>query len=629
MSGEQSVDPPAPAGLPARIRRALARDSHLSLARRIQKGLQFAAQLVRARGELKTCNRVGRNARVAGRMRVENHGSIVIGDQVNINSCWVPTELVTGPEGQIRIGDEVLINYGTVIAAGKSVAIGSGSMIGPYCIISDVDIPESAADPGPVAAKSIQIGKDVWIAGRVTVRPGVSIGDGAVVVAGSIVELDVPARVMAGGIPARLLPKFAGTSAPVHGAPTAPVAQGVAAGRAAVPMSDDAPTPAALNEGAQSIHSAGAQGVAVTPAVAAPRPTGVVISDFSLDELVHELTVTDPSPPLEAVLAPYGQPALGLAGLPRAGARDFAIVWTRPEAAVPAFERLTKGESVDERQLATDVDVFCASVEKIAKSYRHVLMVTWTQPAYLRGLGVFDYRQGGAMSALSAMNLRMVKSMEHCANVVVLNAARWQSAVGPSSYNPRAWYMGRMAMARPLIAEAARDFRAALAALDGRQRKLLVLDSSALLWGPEPAGATASASSLAQAHADFMRSLQLLRCKGVMLALLGKFRDSALAESIDNRLGDDLRSGDFAAFGSAEGDVAANLDALAARLGIAPNAVVYVDGHEAVRGRIRAVLPDVYVPDWPADHLLYPSALQSMRCFDVAAAFADRVAAAQ
>jgi acetyltransferase-like isoleucine patch superfamily enzyme len=210
MTGEESAQQSRATGLLARIKRSWARDQELSLARRIEKGLRFATRLLRARAALKDCDRVGASARVAGRMRVSNRGSIVIGDYLNINSCWVPTELLTRPGGRIEIGDEVLINFGTVIAPGRSVAIGKRSTIGPHRIISDVEIPQTANITDSAAARPIEIGRDVWLAGRVTLRPGVKIGDGAVIVAGSIVESDVPAHVMASGIPARLLPKLGG-----------------------------------------------------------------------------------------------------------------------------------------------------------------------------------------------------------------------------------------------------------------------------------------------------------------------------------------------------------------------------------------------------------------------------------
>jgi hypothetical protein len=127
MNSEQDKEAPAALGLPARIWRSWNRDSHLTLSRRIRKGMKFFSQLLRARSQLKDCNRVGNSARVAGRLRVNNQGSIVIGDHLNVNSSWIPIELATGPAGRIQIGDDVMINFGTMIAASSSVSIGSSS----------------------------------------------------------------------------------------------------------------------------------------------------------------------------------------------------------------------------------------------------------------------------------------------------------------------------------------------------------------------------------------------------------------------------------------------------------------------------------------------------------------------
>jgi acetyltransferase-like isoleucine patch superfamily enzyme len=592
----KDTDPPEVRGLLARLRRAWVRDSHLSIKRRVQKGLQFGIQLMRARTALKTCNRVGTNARVAGRMRVENHGVIVIGNYLNINSSWVPTELVAGREGRIEIGDDVLINFCTVIAAGKGVSIGSGSMIGPHCIISDVDIPETALEAELGTAKPIQIGENVWLAGRVTIRPGVTIGDGAVVVAGSIVESDVPAHVMASGIPARLLPKLGAVPRTASGARAAQAFERQAARQA------------------NSTH----------PLLLC----GSLISDFSLDELAHELTA-DTTFPVDAEVIPWAQFPQSLAAAPPANARDFCIVWTRPEAAVPAFERLLLGDSIEERQLTADVDAFCELVERSARNYRYVVIPTWTQPAYLRGQPLIDCRPGGVLPSLAAMNLRLITAIGGRANVFVLNAARWHSAVGPSASNPRAWYLGHMAMARPLIIEAARDIRAALGALFGRQRMLLVLDSENALWGGAPPESIASAVPITQAYADFQLALRVLRRRGMLLAVLGKAGKSELLEMIRTYTGPVLREDDFATCSSVEGDEAANLVALATRLGVGLDAVVYIGAKEAVRARVRDALPAVYVPDWPSDILLFPSALQGLRCFDTASAVDDCVAAAQ
>jgi acetyltransferase-like isoleucine patch superfamily enzyme len=577
MNLEPKKSAPESPGLRARIRRSWDRDSHLSVARRIRKGLKFIGQLLRAHSALKDCDRVGASARVAGRLRVENRGSIVIGDHLNVNSSWVPIELITGAGGRIQIGNDVLINFGTVVAAGSRVSIGSGTMIGPHCIISDVDIPETLLDSTPVAALPIEIGKGVWLAGRVTLRPGVKIGDGAVIVAGSIVETDVPPHYMASGIPARSLPRLGATPQVAT------------------------PPPAA------------AQDASITAADTV-RLRGSLISNFRLDDLLYELGAGDASPPVDAEILIGERLASLLAAPARPDARDFLLVWTQPEGAVPAFARLLNGESIEYQDLDADVDAFCAQVVESAARYRYVLLPTWTQPPHLRGLGLLDGRPGGSLSALTAMNLRMMKAVQSRANVFVLDAARWQAAVGPAGFNPRAWYLGGMVMARPLIAEAARDIRAALATLSGRQRSLLVFRQEDALWAEAADGS--AAASLERAYTAFQQALRALRRGGVLLALIGSASKTEMLEAIRAIPKAALREDDFAGFGAAEGDEAAKIAALAARLGVGLNAVVYVDAREAVRTRLRNALPEVYVPEWPADKLMFPSVLSALRCFD-------------
>jgi acetyltransferase-like isoleucine patch superfamily enzyme len=582
MKSEQDKEAPAALGLPARIWRSWNRDSHLTLSRRIRKGMNFFSQLLRARSELKDCDRVGINARVAGRLRVNNQGSITIGDHLNVNSSWIPIELATGSAGRIQIGDEVMINFGTMIAASSSVTIGSGCMIGPHCIISDVDVPEAVAEFGPVTALPIEIGKDVWLAGRVTVRPGVKIGDGAVVVAGSIVEFDIPPNFMASGIPARLLPKLSFAPRPTQPRATAS-ARGAAGGLA------DA-------DGA--------------------RPRGTLISDFGLEDLLYELNTADGNPAVESVMVP-GQPLpQTLSAPPAAANRDFAVIWTRPEAAVPAFSRVLRGDIVSERDLMADVDAFCGLVQQSAAHYRYVFVPTWTQPAHIRGRGYLDSRAGGVLSALAAMNLRLMRALEGRPNVFVLDASRWQAAVGSASFNPRGWYLGQMAMSRPLIVEAARDIRAALAALRGKQRKLLVMRFEDAIWSGADGEAIPCNTAVGQAYVAFQQALRLLRRRGVRLALIGNVPVSEMHEKIRGLPVGVLRPDDFAGCSCADGDEAGKLEALAAELDAPPGAIVYVDSRDSMRTRIRAALPQVYVPEWTSDKLSYPSLVLGMGCFD-------------
>ena len=54
-------------------------------------------------------------------------------------------------------------------------------------------------------ARPITVGNDVWFGGGCTVLPGVTIGDGCVIGAGSVVTRDIPANTVAAGNPCRVL----------------------------------------------------------------------------------------------------------------------------------------------------------------------------------------------------------------------------------------------------------------------------------------------------------------------------------------------------------------------------------------------------------------------------------------
>jgi acetyltransferase-like isoleucine patch superfamily enzyme len=580
MTGEENARQSRTSRFLARVKRSWARDKELSLARRIEKGLRFVTQLLRARAALKDCDRVGAHARVAGRMRISNRGSIVIGDYLNINSTWVPTELLTGPGGRIEIGDEVLINFGTVIAAACSVTIGARSHMGPHCIVSDVEIPETADITDSAAAKPIVIGQDVWLAGRVTLRPGVKIGDGAVIVAGSIVESDVPAHVMASGIPARLLPKLGA-------APRRPSAG-----------------PAAPTSPARPVETADVQSTS-------PRLCGHLLSDFNLEELANELRLPGVSPALDSVIAPPDGFREALETIPPPAARDFGVVWTTPMAAAPSFARLLAGERVEETGLMREVEAFCISVQRFAAHHARVFVPTWTLPWFVRGAGVLDGRPGGAFASLIAMNQHLMQSLALTTNVWVLNAARWQSAVGPAASNPRAWYLAHMAASRALVAEAAQEIRDAL----GIRRTVLVLALEAALWGGVGADAAVLSPPVNAAYADFRSVLRLLTQRGTTVALVGNAEESVVNDALKSsavQLLGELNIG-CSCFGPAPVE---NIRAVATRLSVAQNAIIYIDAQAQARAQVRAALPQVYVPDWPVDRLLYPSKLLSLRATD-------------
>lgn len=161
--------------------------------------------VVRARYALRGCTSLGKLVQIYGRIRVENHGKMYLGNRVRLKGLHVPVELVSLPKGVLTIGDNVFINGGTSICAQESVFIGANCLIGNYTLIMDTDFHDVGDHAQMPDARPVRIEEDVWLAVRVTVLKGVTIGRGAVVAAGAVVTRDVEPYTLVGGVPARLI----------------------------------------------------------------------------------------------------------------------------------------------------------------------------------------------------------------------------------------------------------------------------------------------------------------------------------------------------------------------------------------------------------------------------------------
>jgi acetyltransferase-like isoleucine patch superfamily enzyme len=181
--------------------RALGNERREPLTEIVRKVVSNAHAIGCAMTYLRRCDTLGARARSFGRPHIENLGSLVIGDDFAASCSFGTVLLATAPHGHIVIGNGVTINYGSAITAASHVRLGNRVMVGPYCVIADTEAP-LVDDEHP---QPIEIGDDVWLAGRVTVRPGARIGAGAVIGAGSVVEGDIPAWAVVSGAPARVL----------------------------------------------------------------------------------------------------------------------------------------------------------------------------------------------------------------------------------------------------------------------------------------------------------------------------------------------------------------------------------------------------------------------------------------
>lgn len=115
-----------------------------------------------------------------------------------------------------KIGKRCFFNYNTTIQDDARVEIGDDNNFGPnFTIVTPCHpmvaeerkvIYNNRGEPQRLCyAKPVKIGNDCWFGTNVTVCPGVTIGDGCVIGAGSVITRDIPSNSFAAGVPCRVI----------------------------------------------------------------------------------------------------------------------------------------------------------------------------------------------------------------------------------------------------------------------------------------------------------------------------------------------------------------------------------------------------------------------------------------
>jgi acetyltransferase-like isoleucine patch superfamily enzyme len=113
------------------------------------------------------------------------------------------------PSASLVIGNDVGMSGCTIVAA-DSVAIGNGCLLGANSLVMDTDIhPLETAGrrwrTDDVRSAPVALGDNVFVGTAAMILKGVTVGDNAVIGAGSVVSSDVPAEAIVGGSPARVI----------------------------------------------------------------------------------------------------------------------------------------------------------------------------------------------------------------------------------------------------------------------------------------------------------------------------------------------------------------------------------------------------------------------------------------
>lgn len=103
----------------------------------------------------------------------------------------------------LHIGERVFINSGCRFRDQGGIFLGDDALIGHNVVIASLNHSIAPSERATTEPQAVVIGARVWVGANSTIVPGVTIGEGSIVAAGSVVTKDVPPNTIVGGVPAK------------------------------------------------------------------------------------------------------------------------------------------------------------------------------------------------------------------------------------------------------------------------------------------------------------------------------------------------------------------------------------------------------------------------------------------
>jgi len=183
----------------------------------------FTQKIYRLKGMLYTAwiapnfSRLGSNSKIETGLYLVNGKFVEIGSNCIIGRNSFITAINSDlyeTNAKIVIGDNCILGSDIHISAVNYVKIGNNVRTGKSILITDNSHGDTKSEEHqtippnmrPIFSKGwVIIGDNVWIGEKAAIMPGVTIGDGVIIGANSVVTKDIPANAIAGGIPAKIL----------------------------------------------------------------------------------------------------------------------------------------------------------------------------------------------------------------------------------------------------------------------------------------------------------------------------------------------------------------------------------------------------------------------------------------
>jgi len=229
---------------------------------------------------------------------------------------------------------------------------------------------------------------------------------------------------------------------------------------------------------------------------------------------------------------------------------------------------------------------------------------------------------GTPRSLIDAVNREIAEFVLDSGDVL-LDVAGLAETVGLADWhNTQLWNLAKFSFSDELIPLYADHVARTVAAIRGKSRKVLILDLDNTVWGGVIGDdglegiVIAQGDARGEAHLAVQRHALDLRQRGILLAVSSKNTDEIAREPFEKHAEMLLKLEHIAVFQANWSDKATNIQAIAKELSLGLDAMVFLDDNPVERGLVRAMLPQVAVPELPDEPAYFARTLAAAGYFE-------------
>ena len=266
------------------------------------------------------------------------------------------------------------------------------------------------------------------------------------------------------------------------------------------------------------------------------------------------------------------------------------------------------------KRAADDLEANLAALQQHLPFATVILHSIYFPP--LHALTGLEYHTPYTLSTIAwFFNIHLGEISRKHPNVLVHDAAAVAAHVGYRNwFDARLWYLARCRLSAEAMKAMARSTVSLLRAWKGQSRKCVIVDLDNTLWGgiigeDGMDGIVLGEEGLGLAFGEFQDELLNLALKGTLLAICSKNNEPEALAVLRGHPSMRLKESHFAARRINWQDKVTNIRELAVEMNLGLDSMVFIDDNPAERARIRSELPEVLVPEWPQDPVLFKDAL--------------------